>query len=127
MKFTIDPEHLCSVTIHTDYMKDRPEDEQLIAKLKGHKFCSTHSEDHPEFAKLRNQLEDEGYIETQSSWWNGDRVLKDFSLNGAIFKKGEKFCSGAAIKWDVDRKIEEQTKRKARLTAKHKRNKLEAC
>jgi hypothetical protein len=95
---TLDEEYLTSITVHKDYMKDRPEDEQLIAKLKGHKFCSTHSEDHPEFDKVRRELEAEGYLNVVRNSWNGDTVLKPFVFNGAKFKKGERFPCGAAIK-----------------------------
>ena len=98
----IDEEYLCQVTIFKDYMKDRPEDEQLIAKLKGHRFCSTSSDDHPEFKKLRNQLEQDGFIKTERSWWNGDRVLKIFKLNGYEFRIGEQFPCGAAIKMHIE-------------------------
>lgn len=102
MKFTIDPEHLTSITIHTDHMKSRPEDEQLIARLKGQSFTSIHSEDHPEFAKLREQLGSDGYIKIQRSWWNGDEVVKPFQLNAKKFRKGDQFPSGSAIKWTVE-------------------------
>jgi hypothetical protein len=40
------------------------------------------NEDHPEFAKLREKLGSEGYISIERGWWNGDRVLKPFYLNG---------------------------------------------
>ena len=85
-----------------------PEDEQLIARLKGYEFSSTRTEDHPEFAKLRDRLETEGYIRTSRNSWNGDYALTDFSVNGAIFRKGDKFCCGAAIKRDIDYKVNHQ-------------------
>lgn len=73
-------------------------DEDLVEVIKGHGECSTTgSDDGPEFKALRNQLETLGYIECQRNWWNGDRVLKPFRLNGNKFKKGEQFGSGAAL------------------------------
>ena len=95
--FTLSEEYLTSVTVYIDYMKDRPEDEQLIAKLKGYMFCSSHTEDHPEFDKLRRELEAEGYIHVTRGSWNGDTVLRSFMFNGAKFKKGEMFPCGAAM------------------------------
>jgi hypothetical protein len=55
------------------------------------------NEDHPEFTKLREKLGSEGYISIERGWWNGDRVLKPFYLNGKKFDKGEKFCSASAM------------------------------
>jgi hypothetical protein len=54
------------------------------------------SEDHPEFNRLRCQLEDLGYIKVQRAWWNGDEVLKSFKLNNNIFRKNDRFpCADA--------------------------------
>jgi hypothetical protein len=102
-QFTIDESYICTVTVITeqDFIKDRnnPTDDDLIKILKGEDkgFRSTSHKDHDEFTKLRNQLEELGYIETQRSWWNGDRVLKSFKLNEWTFRKGHKFCSATAI------------------------------
>ena len=108
-QFTIDEQYICDVFVREeiDFIKDRknPTPEDIIKCLKGwDKAVSMYSKDHDEFTKLRNQLEEQGYIVTQRNCWNGDRVLKPFKLNGAQFHKGEKFCSGAAIKWDVEQK-----------------------
>ena len=84
-------------------VKEVVTDEDLVEVIKGHGDCSiTGSDDGPEFKALRNQLEAEGYIECQRSWWNGDRVLKPFRLNGLRFKKGEQFSSGAALKFHME-------------------------
>lgn len=32
-----------------------------------------------------------------ANWWNGDRVLKPFTLNGYLFTEGEKFLCGSAM------------------------------
>lgn len=53
--------------------------------------------DHPAFAALRQHLAARGYIEMQTSWVNGDRVLKPFHLNKVPFLKGDKFLSAAAM------------------------------
>ena len=111
MNFEIDPNSLCSITIHKEYSmyqhikQEELTPEQLIKMIKGEDRCSsTTSDDHPEFKELRNKLETECFIECQRMWWNGDRVLKPFTLNGARFRKNEKFCSAGAIKWDVEHK-----------------------
>lgn len=78
-------------------------DEDLVEVIKGHGECSTTgSDDGPEFKALRNQLEELGYIECQRSWWNGDRVVKPFQLNGLKFKKDTQFSSGAALKFHLE-------------------------
>jgi hypothetical protein len=55
------------------------------------------TKDHPEFTKLRNRLCKLGYIQIESSYWNGDRVLKPFKLNELTFKKGESFPCACAL------------------------------
>lgn len=101
MNFELLDEYLTDVTIVT-YMKfadgDEPNEEELLNILKYGRNKTIHSEDHPEFAKLRNQLEAEGYIKTCRQSWNGDHALKTFTLNGKIFNKGDRFPCGAAIR-----------------------------
>ena len=111
MNFEIDPNSLCNVTIRNEYSMYahiKQEDltpEQLIKMIKGEDRVKTiGNDDHPDFKELRNKLESQGFIKCERGWWNGDRVLKPFTLNGARFTKDEKFCSGAAIKWDVEHK-----------------------
>jgi hypothetical protein len=101
-QFTIDEQHVCDVTVITeqDFIKDRsnPTDEDLIKILKGEDkgYRSISSKDHDEFTKLRNQLEELGYIKCERGWWNGDRILKSFKLNEWTLRKGHKFpCAGA--------------------------------
>ena len=62
--------------------------------------------DHPEFTELRDRLEKDGYIQTERSWWNGDKVTHPFTLNGMKFKTGEQFpCACAlAVKFSVWKK-----------------------
>jgi hypothetical protein len=78
-------------------------DEDLVEVIKGKGHCSsTGSDDGPEFKALRNQLEELGYISCERSWWNGDRVVKPFQLNGLKFKKDTQFSSGAALKFHLE-------------------------
>ena len=58
---------------------------------------STGNKDHPKFTKLRDKLEQNGYISTERRYWNGDRVLVNFSLNGLLFKKGDQFPCATAM------------------------------
>jgi hypothetical protein len=101
-QFIIDEQYICDVMVRTehDFIKDRnnPTHDDLIKVLKGYdKGLSISNKDHDEFTKLRNQLEELGYIECQRSWWNGDRVLKSFKLNEWTFRKGHKFPSASAM------------------------------
>jgi hypothetical protein len=91
------------VAIHREWNsyldKDVISDQDLVEVLKGGGYCASFSsDDGPEFKALRNQLEQLGYIECQRRWWNGDRVLKAFRLNGVTFCRDEQFCCGAAMK-----------------------------
>jgi hypothetical protein len=95
------------ITIHRKWnsylSKETVTDEDLVEVIKGHGECSmTGSDDGPEFKSLRNQLEELGYIECQRSWWNGDRVVKAFRLNGLLFKKNTQFSCGAALKFHME-------------------------
>lgn len=117
MNFEIDPECLCSVMVKIVYPRfggrtDLTDDEFLHLLKNPEPMVGTRHEDHPEFAKLRDRLEHLGYIKTERTWWNGDRVLKPFALNGARFRKGDRFLCAAAIRWDIEIKLEVQTKRK---------------
>ena len=102
-EFFIDEQYITDVVIKTETSlldnPDNPTHEDLIKILMGHdKMTSVSSKDHPEFAKLRDELERLGYIITQRGWWNGDRVIKGFKLNGYPLKKGERFYCAAAMK-----------------------------
>ncbi len=88
-EFNIDEQYLTSV------MEVKP----IVLEYEGEimEGTSTGYIDHPEFTKLRNELEKLGYIQVQRSWWNGDTVLKRFKLNGFLFPKGEKFACASAL------------------------------
>lgn len=57
--------------------------------------------DHPAFAALRKHLATRGYIEMQTGWINGDRVIKPFHLNEVPFNVGDKFVSASAMAGDI--------------------------
>lgn len=102
MNFTIDEEYLTDVIINKRYCTlsnpDNPTHEDLIKILRGRDYwTSTSSEDHPEFTKLRNDLEQKNYIRTNRNCWNGDVVLKSFNLNGYKFVKGYRFPCASAM------------------------------
>jgi hypothetical protein len=103
MNFELDESLAWDITIRKEWNsylnKDTVTDEDLIELLKGKGHCSSlTNDDGPEFKALRNQLEAEGYITCQRGWWNGDRVLKLFFLNGVRFDRDDQFSSGAAMK-----------------------------
>jgi len=103
VEFTINPAYLTSVTIREEwntYTRNgrEPTPEEVLLILQGQGNCGmTSSEDHPEFAQLREQLGEQGYIRIQRGQWNGDRVLKPFKLNGRKFKEGDQFSCGSAM------------------------------
>jgi hypothetical protein len=102
-QFQIDEKFLCSVTVKKEMTFVIEEGNPLLSyneslKPGNNVVTSTSFEDHPEFTKLRNLLEEQGYILTQRGWWNGDIVLKSFSLNGYTFRKHDKFPCASAIK-----------------------------
>ena len=84
-KFTINPEYLCDVPIKYGFTTDN-----------GAECGITASVDHPAFAELRTHLEHRGFIKTERTWHNGDRVLKPFYFNDRLFEVGEKFPCAAA-------------------------------
>lgn len=104
MDFHIDEAYLCSVDVVTEYSlySSKPHTEltpeQLIEVIRGTDIYKCQSTmDHPEFTKLRESLEEQGYIKIERRWWNGDKVLKPFTLNGFKFKKNSQFSSASAI------------------------------
>jgi hypothetical protein len=105
--FKIDENSVCDIIIKKEWSMYANQktltNEELIKVIKGLDRCSSiTNDDHPEFKALREKLGDLGYISIERGWWNGDRVLKPFTLNGAKFKKGDKFVSGAAMKWELE-------------------------
>ena len=102
MNFTIDEQYLTDVRVRTETSllsdPENPTPDDLIRILKGnHVMVSHYSKDNDEFTKLRNQLEEHGFIRCQRNSWNGDTVLKPFTLNGYRFKKNVRFPCAAAL------------------------------
>lgn len=101
-KFTIDEQYLTSVSVQKRYNflknKEDKTEEDTVKVLRGEGEMLTLShEDHPEFARLRNDLSDRGLIHIERGWWNGDTVLKPFYLNDFKFKQGGRFCCAGAM------------------------------
>ena len=103
-QFTIDEQFITSVTerkVWSSYQGKNPDEltpDELMKILKGEDIISSiESKDHPEFTRLRDELEQLGYIVTQRGWWNGDRVKKGFKLNEWTFRKGQQFSSATAM------------------------------
>ena len=102
-QFKLKREHITSVS-HTEHIVlEVPPEARALFKIFNHKLEGyAHSSliDHPEFTKMRNRLEKQGYIQIEHGWVNGDRALKPFSLNGFKFKKHDKFpCASAMDIW----------------------------
>ena len=102
-EFTIDEAYLCDITICKEWNVytqpgQTPTPEEMVKILKGEGKCSMLSHnDHPEFEKLRNELERLGYIKIERGWSNGDQVIKSFRLNGYIARKGWGFSCASAL------------------------------
>ena len=102
-QFKLKREHITSVS-HTEHIVlEVPPAARALFKIFNHKlegYAHSIIIDHPEFTKMRNRLEKQGYIQIEHGWVNGDRALKPFSLNGFKFKKHDKFpCASAMDIW----------------------------
>jgi hypothetical protein len=102
MNFTIESEYLTSVTQKTSLSRFANKetltpDELVDALVYENTSYAISTIDHPEFTELRESLERDGYIYVQRGWWNGDEVLKPFTLNGFKFKRGNRFPCAAAL------------------------------
>lgn len=98
--FFIDLNHLIEipdVRVYYTVNMENPSNEDLLKILKNeHRMVSQGTKDHPEFARLRDELEELGYIKTNRNWNNGDRVLKPFTLNGYKFEADNAFLCASA-------------------------------
>jgi hypothetical protein len=115
MNFTLDESIPWDISIRQSWSTldnpDNPTPDDLIKLLlQHHEITSIRNDDSPEFQALRNQLESLGYIKCERNWWNGDRVLQPFTLNGVPFDTGNKFCSGAAMQSHLKFEREYQNK-----------------
>lgn len=105
--FYLGLEYFTDVTICTDYHRAKdpknPTPEEMFEIIKKGPILrtSTHTEDHPEFAKLRKYLAEHGFIDMVTNSWNGDRAKKPFKLNRMLFKKGDRFLSACAMHYDM--------------------------
>jgi len=117
-QFKLKREHITSVPYTERAVFGVPPEARALFKIFDHKFeGDAHSIiDHPEFTKMRNRLEKQGYIQIEHGWVNGDRALKPFSLNGFKFKKHDKFPCASAM--DIWLNIYEQTKTKQKIKSK---------
>lgn len=100
-------DQLIRETVNPYAGRDDLTDDELLRAIAGRGiYTVTKNQDHPDFTALRNLLEEQGYIATQRGFWNGDRVLKPFLLNGVEFQPGGKFPCAVAmqhhIKWKRD-------------------------
>ena len=98
--FFIDHDHLSEVPHdHVTYTvnMENPSNEDLLKILKNeHRIVTQGFKDHPEFVRLRDELEELGYIKTERNSHNGDRVCMPFTLNGYKFEAGDAFLCATA-------------------------------
>jgi hypothetical protein len=104
MHFEIDPQYFTSLTVRTVHKRDNNGPDDTFHTLKYGECVSISSIDHPEFTKLREQLGELGFIKIERGWWNGDRVIKPFTLNGQKFKKNNRFVCAAAMAHSINSK-----------------------
>ena len=123
MKFEINESSLEQISVTKTWSKyagrtDLTHDE-LIKVIKGEdKIGMTSSEDHPDFAELREMLGNQGYIRIQRSWWNGDEVTKEFYLNGKRFREGDQFPSAGAMKYHLKHMMEDDPDKRTGAASK---------
>lgn len=82
----VNPKYLTSLTRSTS-----------IYTPSGKRMGSTSTEDHPSFRDTRQWLGRNGYINIETSYWNGDRVTKPFYFNNVLMDVGTQFSCGAAM------------------------------
>lgn len=105
--FTLDEQYIVDQVVretHNPYAgRDDLTDEELLKAIAGRGiYTTTRSQDHPEFTKLRELLGAQGHIRIERGYWNGDRVLKPFQLNGVEFYQGGKFPCAAAMRHHLE-------------------------
>lgn len=103
-QFYIDLEYCTQIIVTTawypKFANSTPEDD-LMFVLSSTPYKSIGTRDHPEFAKLRKTLDDNGYIDIIPGWINGDIVTKPFILNTKEYKVGDKFPCASAVGMDL--------------------------
>ena len=117
-QFKLKREHITSVPYTERAVFGVPPEARAVFEIFDHKLEGEAYSiiDHPGFTTLRNKLEKQGYIQIERGWWNGDRVIKPFSLNGFKFKKYDKFPCASAL--NIQLNIYEQTKTKQKIKSK---------
>lgn len=77
--------------------------DQLLKIIRGEDRCSMSGYvEHVEFTKLRDKLEELGYIKCERFWKNGDQILKSFELNEWKFYEGQMFPCAIALKTSIE-------------------------
>lgn len=96
-------DQIISETVNPYAGRDDLTDEELLKAIAGRGiYTTTYSRDHPDFTALRELLGEQGYIRIERGWWNGDRVLKPFLLNGVEFHQGGKFPCASAMQHHIE-------------------------
>lgn len=92
-EYTIEEKYICAVPVSYS-----------MRKRGKAVYGTTGSVDHPSFAGLRKHLAAKGLIKIPDyPCVNGDRVKKKFTLNGVLFKEGDRFLSGSAMSFYLER------------------------
>lgn len=105
--FTIDPTHISEQVVvkrigRFDGRTDLT-NEELMQVLDGSDYVgsTTSSEAHPGFIGLRKMLHEQGYINMETRWVNGDSVIKPFALNGFMFLPRDQFPCASVLRWQL--------------------------
>lgn len=88
-KFVLPLEYISGYTLVGNY-KLRAID-NVVGFVPGSHYSLAAVHNHPRFSNFRYRLERMEYILTRINPLIGDVCLKDFSLNGVTFKKGDEF------------------------------------
>ena len=86
-KYYLNPDFACDVEVSFKYDDNSKQGLGQLSYI-----------DHPSFTALRKHLAASGHIVMETRWHNGDRVIKNFYLNGKLFSPQDQFFCAAALK-----------------------------
>jgi len=100
-EFTIDEKYLGSGRFDIEFttLTGNPiDDVSTILKNNEHTWKETPWINSQSFNHLRDELEENGYIECNRRLINCDEVIKSFKVNGYLFEVGDHFVCASALR-----------------------------